>query len=119
MVADKALPGRYTGKYVPAEKGGYRIVYEPGGGEKVEAQMHVRASTEELRRPNVDRDALAQIGKLIEPKDLAVISGEFKGEPKTISLRRDEPIWDNWLMLTMLIVIYSIDVGLRRLSGLS
>lgn len=119
LVADKALPGRYTGKYVPAEKGSYRFAYEHGGGEKVEAQMHVRASTEELRHPNVDRDALAQIGKLVEPKDLAVISGEFKGEPKTISLRRDEPIWDNWLMLTMLIVIYSIDVGLRRLSGLS
>lgn len=118
LVADKATLGRYTGKYVPAEKGNYRIVYE-SGGEKVEAQMHVRASTEELRRPNVDRDALAQIGTLVEPKDLATIAGELKGEPKTISLRRDEPIWDNWLVLSLLIVIYSIDVGLRRLSGLS
>jgi hypothetical protein len=119
LVADKSTLGRYTGKYVPAEKGSYRVVYDPGGGEKVEALMHVRPSTEELRRPNVDRDALAQIGKLIEPKDLASITGELKGEPKTISLHREASIWDNWLVVTVLVLIYSIDVGLRRLSGLS
>jgi hypothetical protein len=118
MVADKATLGRYTGKYVPGEKGNYRVVYADGS-EKVEAQMHVRPSTEELRRPNVDRDALAQIGKIIEPKDLATITGELKGEPKTISLHRETSIWDNWLLLTVLVLIYSIDVGLRRLSGLS
>ncbi|HEV3343621.1 MAG TPA: vWA domain-containing protein [Pirellulales bacterium] len=120
MVADKATLGRYTGKYVPHETGNYRVVYEPGSGaNKVEAYLHVRPSTEELRRPSVDRDALAQIGTIKEPKDLASITGELKGEPKTISLKKEEPIWDNWLILTVLICIYSIDVGLRRLSGLS
>ncbi|HET6882864.1 MAG TPA: hypothetical protein VFI31_22035 [Pirellulales bacterium] len=119
LAADKGTLGHYTGKLMPRDTGNYRLIYEPGGGEKVEAQMHVRPSTEELRRPNVDRDALAQIGKLIEPKDLASITGELKGEPKTISLHREESIWDNWLVLTMLVVIYSVDVGLRRLSGLS
>jgi hypothetical protein len=118
MVADKATLGRYTGKYVPNEKGNYRVVYDPGG-EPVEAHMHVRPSTEELRRPNVDREALAQLGKIIAPKDLALIAGELKGEPKTISLHREASIWDNWLILALLITIYSIDVGLRRLSGLS
>jgi hypothetical protein len=34
-------------------------------------------------------------------------------------LHREASLWDNWLMLTLLVVIYSIDVGLRRLSGLS
>lgn len=119
MVADKAALGRYTGKYVPENPGNYRVVYDPGDGEKAEAHMHVRRSTEELRRPNVDRDALAQIGKLVEPKDLASITGELAGEPKTISLHREASIWDNWLVLTLLVAIYSVDVGLRRLSGLS
>ncbi|HVX15654.1 MAG TPA: hypothetical protein VHC22_30995 [Pirellulales bacterium] len=118
LVADKATLGRYTGKYVPNEKGNYRVVYDPGG-EPVEAHLHVRPSTEELRRPNVDREALAQLGKIVAPKDLASIAGELKGEPKTISLHREASIWDNWLILALLITIYSIDVGLRRLSGLS
>lgn len=119
MVADKAMLGRYTGKFIPSTPGNYRVVYDPGDNDKVEAYLHVRPSTEELRRPNVDRDALAQIGKVIEPKDLATITGELKGEPKTISLHREASIWDNWLVLTLLVVIYSVDVGLRRLSGLS
>ncbi|HWB13854.1 MAG TPA: hypothetical protein VG826_31800 [Pirellulales bacterium] len=120
MVADKATLGRYAGKYVPQETGNFRIVYEPGNGaDKAEAHLHVRPSTEELRRPNVDRDALAQIGRIKEPNDLASITGELKGEPKTVSLRKEAAIWDNWLILTLLIAIYSIDVGLRRLSGLS
>ncbi|HQU45188.1 MAG TPA: hypothetical protein PK867_20400, partial [Pirellulales bacterium] len=119
MVADKATLGRYTGKYAPKETGNYRVVYDAQGGEKVEAHMHVRPSTEELRRPNVNLEALAQIGKIVQPKDLASITGELKGEPKTISLHREASIWDNWLMLTLLVTIYSLDVGLRRLSGLS
>ncbi|HVA49998.1 MAG TPA: hypothetical protein VNH11_26770 [Pirellulales bacterium] len=119
MVADKATLGRYTGKYAPKETGNYQVVYDAQGGEKVEAQMHVRPSTEELRRPNVHLEALAQIGKIVQPKDLASITGELKGEPKTISLHREASIWDNWLMLTLLVTIYSVDVGLRRLSGLS
>jgi hypothetical protein len=120
MVADKATLGRYTGKYVPQETGNYRVVYEPASGaDKVEAHLHVRPSTEELRRPNVDRDALAQIGRIKEPNDLASITGELKGELKTISLKKEATIWDNWLILSLLISIYSIDVGLRRLSGLS
>jgi hypothetical protein len=119
MVADKAMLGRYTGKFVPSTPGNYRVVYDAGEKDKVEAYMHVRPSTEELRRPNVDRDALAQIGKVIEPKVLAMITGELKGEPKTVLLHREASIWDNWLVLTLLVIIYSVDVGLRRLSGLS
>jgi hypothetical protein len=120
MVADKATLGRYTGKYVPESVGNYRLVYEAGSGtDKVEARMHVRPSTEELRRPNVNLETLAQIGKIVQPNELASITGELKGEPKTISLHREASLWDNWLMLTLLVVIYSVDVGLRRLSGLS
>jgi hypothetical protein len=36
-----------------------------------------------------------------------------------MSLDREATLWDNWLMLALLIGIYSIDVGLRRLIGLS
>lgn len=120
LAADKATLGRYTGNYVPETVGNYRVVYDPGGGvDKVEARMHVRPSTEELRRPNVNLEALAQMGKIVQPNELASITGELKGEPKTISLHREASIWDNWLVLTLLALIYSVDVGLRRLSGLS
>jgi len=28
-------------------------------------------------------------------------------------------VWDNWLMLVMLISLYCADVGIRRLTGVS
>jgi hypothetical protein len=35
-------------------------------------------------------------------------------------MRQDQAtIWDNWLLLVVLVVVYSIDVGIRRLMGLS
>ncbi|HEV7223988.1 MAG TPA: hypothetical protein VGN42_14865, partial [Pirellulales bacterium] len=120
MLADKAVPGRYLGKFTPPSIGDYRFFYEPGGTlEAVEARMHVSPATEELRRPNVNATALAQLGKLVAIDQLGSIGGELAGEPKVVPLYSEASIWDNWLMLSLLILIYSVDVGLRRLAGLS
>ena len=120
MLADKAVAGRYLGKFTPQGIGDYRFAYEPGGAlEAVEARMHVSPATEELRRPNVNATALAQLGKLVPIDQLGSIGGELAGEPKVVALYSEASIWDNWLMLSLLILIYSVDVGLRRLAGLS
>lgn len=120
MLADRATVGRYTAKYFPPEKGNYRAVYDPGEGqEPVDARLHVRPSAEEMRRPNVDTAALGQLGKLVSLNDLTTIGGELASQPRTTKLYREASIWDNWLVLSILVFIYSVDVGLRRLAGLS
>jgi hypothetical protein len=120
MIADQATVGRYTGNYVPETEGNYRLVFDPGEGqEPIDRPLHVRPSVDELRRPNVNLEALAQLGTVVELGKLASITGELKGEAKTTTLHREAEIWDNWLMLSLLILIYSVDVGLRRLAGLS
>ena len=59
MTADKSVAGRYLGKLTPKATGNYRFVYEQGGTlEPVDAWMHVKHSTEETRRPNVDLECL-------------------------------------------------------------
>jgi hypothetical protein len=120
MLSDRTVPGRYLGKFTPRGIGGYRFVYEPGESlDAVEARMQVSPATEELRRPNVNVPALAQLGKLVKIDQLASIGGELAGEPKVVALYSEASIWDNWLLLSLLIFIYSLDVGLRRLAGLS
>lgn len=120
MTADPAVPGRYTGKFTPQSVGDFRFVYEPGESlDAVEARMHVSPSTEELRRPNVNVPALARLGKIVSIDQLPSISDQLQGEPKLVSLSSETTIWDNWLVLGLLIFIYSLDVGLRRLAGLS
>jgi hypothetical protein len=120
MLSDKAVPGRYLGKFTPQGIGDYRFAYVPGESlDPVEARMHVSPATEELRRPNVNVPALAQLGKIVPLDQLGSIGGELVGEPKVVPLYSEASIWDNWLMLSLLILIYSVDVGLRRLAGLS
>lgn len=123
--ADLATKGRFTGRFVPNSEGNYRIQFDPGGGvEPVSAEMRVSIAPEELRRPNLDRPALELLashtgGLLTELGDLGRIPEKLKGEPKLVELQREELIWDNWFTLSLLVLIYSLDVGLRRLSGLS
>jgi hypothetical protein len=77
-----------------------------------------------FRRPNVNRPALAKLavssgGRLVELPDLPSIASSLKAEKKTIALHRQASIWDNWLVVLLLAMLYSLDIGLRRLAGLS
>jgi hypothetical protein len=78
----------------------------------------------ELRHPDVDRAALqvlasASGGRLVELPDLATIVNELKGEAKTIAVHREVSLWDNWLVLIVIALVYCLDIGARRLAGLS
>jgi hypothetical protein len=43
----------------------------------------------------------------------------LRGTPGTSQLYREKTLWDNWLMLVLLVAVYSLDVALRRLAGLT
>jgi hypothetical protein len=125
LAADPAVKGRYAGKFTPGRPGEYRFVYNPPGQKSpVEAQLRVSVAPEELRRPNVDRATLELLastsgGQLVELPDLATIADKLGGEVKYTELHREASLWDNWLTLAVLIFLYTLDVGLRRLMGLS
>lgn len=86
--------------------------------------MKVLPSTAELRRPNVNRSTLeglaaASGGQLVELSAFRTIGEKLKGQPSVIQLHREKTLWDNWLLLVLLVSIYSVDVGIRRLVGLT
>lgn len=125
MKADTAIKGRYTGRFTPKVAGNYRVAYEPGGqDETVEARVRVITAADEMRHPNLNRTAMESVsnssgGQVVELTDLASIPDKLKGEVRTSHLYREASIWDNWLTLMLLVTVYSVDVGLRRLVGLS
>jgi hypothetical protein len=125
LAADPLVKGRYVGRFTPAASGEYLVNFTgPGQKEPVEGRLRVTAATEELRQPNVNRAALerianASLGQMVELPDLASIEDKFKGDPKQTHLHREASLWDNWITLAVLITLYTIDVGLRRLMGLS
>ncbi|HEX3149023.1 MAG TPA: hypothetical protein VHR66_13160 [Gemmataceae bacterium] len=122
---DPNTKGRYVGKYRVPTVGDFRFQYGAG---TAEARLRVLASPEEMRYPNVNRTALRALaettgGELVELTDAdwhQKIITKLKGEPKVIKRPPSEAtIWDNWIVLSLLVFVYSLDVGMRRLGGLS
>jgi hypothetical protein len=126
LTADPGTRGRYTGSFTLQNVGEYRVLYEPGGGaEAAEARVRVLTSPEELRHPNVNRPVLELMaaasagGRLVELPDLASIADQLKGEGTKAERHREATLWDNWMTLVLLVSLFGVDVGLRRLTGLS
>jgi hypothetical protein len=125
LTADPVVKGRYAGRFTPTAAAEYRLSYTaPGQSELVEARLRVAVAPEELRQPNINRPALEQLatssgGQLVELPGLEMLAELLQGESNYSELHREADLWDNWMTLTILIVLYSLDVGLRRLLGLS
>ena len=124
LTRDNTRPGRFTGEFTPSEPGVHRLAYQPSDGEAVEATLQVLISPEEYRHPNLNRPALELLanttgGDVVELTDLATIPEKLNGEIELKQRHREASIWDNWLMLGLLMLIYCVDVGIRRLIGLS
>jgi hypothetical protein len=125
LAADPTVKGRYLGKFTPPSAGEYVVGFNPpGSSDPVEARLRVSMAPEELRQPNVNRPALQQWaaaagGQLVELPDLESIPEQLRGESKFTEFHREASLWDNGLTLALLIFLYSLDVGLRRLVGLS
>ena len=96
------------------------MAFDPGQDSKpIEAQIQVANATTELRRPNINMPVLRQLGKVVAIDQLATIPKQLQGEVKWIDVHREASIWDNWLVLLLLVVVYCVDIGLRRMAGLS
>ena len=125
--ADPNSKGRYTGKVQVPTPGEYRFLHKPDLGDAVEAKLRVLIAPEEQRYPNVNRQALKSLaetthGEMLELSDPDLskkILAKLKGEIKQSKRSLEATLWDNWLVLTLLVVIYCLDIGLRRLSGLA
>ena len=124
---DPRRTGRYRGSFLPKEAGKHAVSYTPPSGDPeqgAEALLNVMIAPEEFRQPQLNRATLAGLaqatgGSLIPVDQLASLERKLSG--KTLTTKRQDlaTIWDNWLVLVILVLVYSIDVGIRRLMGLS
>ena len=125
LAADQTRRGRFTGTYAQDEAGEARIKFSPDSQTaSVAARLRVVAGAEEMRHPNVNRATLNLLagvsgGKVVELPDVTSIVGQLKGAPELVAVHREASLWDNWLMLVVLVLVYSLDVGMRRWRGLA
>ena len=58
-------------------------------------------------------------GSLIPLDQLGSLERRLTGTTLSTTRQDQATLWDNWLVLVILVLVYSIDVGIRRLMGLS
>jgi hypothetical protein len=129
LAPDADARGRYNGAFEFPAPGDYRIAYG-SGVTGAEASVTVKRSAEELRYPNVNRAKLRLLAGATGGRVVEMTDADFAKEivdrieqshlqTKTDRTPLSAPVWDNWMVLTLLVVVYSLDIGLRRLAGLS
>ena len=126
LQADPNEKGRYTGAFTPTDAGKHLLVFDPRNGtEPVETSLQVLIAPEEYRNPNLNRPQLELLanttgGRVIDLDELDTVPDQLENRaPEERQLHREATLWDNWLILLILVLTYTLDVGIRRLMGLS
>jgi len=129
-------PGLYTGTFTPEAPGRYEVRHLSGadGEPELVGELVVDTPRRERSTVSVDREGLRSLadltgGDMVEIESFSSIpyrlderfAAASPGEPAGAERqsRLEDDVWDTWPVLALLVTLYCIDVGIRRLSGLS
>ena len=109
----------------PSGAGTHRLLYEPpGDAEPARAIVQARVAPDEYRRPYVDRTTLELLattsgGEMLELDELGSLADKLQVKKEHEEIHHETTVWDNWVLLLLLLSIYGTDIGIRRVTGLS
>jgi hypothetical protein len=88
------------------------------------AECVVSEPSRERAQAGVDREALRSLadlsgGAVIEMADFSTIPYKLTKTAVEARTSLEDEIWDTWPVLLLLVGLYCLDVGIRRLSGSS
>lgn len=123
-LAYQGAAGRYRGVWPGGDVGEVAIGYTDARGRRLRSVVRVAPSGRELLHVDVDRNALGNLadasgGKLIELTQIERFIAGLQGQPQTVYRAHEASVWDNWLTLVLLVLLYGTDVFVRRMSGLT
>ena len=114
-------PGHYRGAYTPEHVGRHLLTASSTAG-PLAADLVVAASSRELARTAVDRGSLRALadltgGAVLEPDAFSTLPYRLAATAVQTSRTLEDDVWDTWPVLVLLVGLYCIDIGIRRLSG--
>jgi hypothetical protein len=116
-------PGLYAGTFTP-DAAGRHDVRHGTGATGLSAECVVSEPSRERAQAGVDREALRSLadlsgGAVIEVADFSTIPYKLTKTAVEARTSLEDEIWDTWPVLVLLVGLYCLDVGIRRLSGSS
>lgn len=120
-------PGLYAGTFTPDSAGRHGVRHGPaasGLSAGLAAECVVSEPSRERAQAGVDREALRSLadlsgGAVIEMADFSTIPYKLTKTAVEARTSLEDEIWDTWPVLLLLVGLYCLDVGIRRLSGSS
>jgi hypothetical protein len=121
-------PGWFEGRFVPDRSGHYQVTLRPPdqlGDDPLEIkrEVHVVRPNIEILRPQMDRANLvalaeqSQGGRYFEIDEAGTVPGLIEDLHEEIAVRsRPTMLWDNWIVLVLLLGLLSVEWGVRKWS---
>jgi hypothetical protein len=117
---DSSQPGLYEGYFTPSEAGGYRLeANENDQRNSSTTEFQVTDVRQELLDTGMRPDHLQRIADLtggakLGVRELPELTALINGDPVTITLRSERPLWDHWLVVLLLVGLLGSEWILRR-----
>ncbi len=122
---DRTSPGLYEGYFTAPLPGRYRLEANEDDREVSNTtEFQVAVVNEELADTNMRLDGLERIARLtggarLGVGDLSKLESLVSTEPVTTTVRSERPLWDNWLVATLLVGLLGMEWILRRRHDLT
>lgn len=121
---DSSQPGLYEGYFTPTEAGRYRL--EANENDKQISsitEFQVSDTRQELLDTAMRPDHLQHIadltgGSKLSVRELGKLTDLINGDPVTTTLRSERPLWDNMLVVLLLVGLLGAEWILRRRNDL-
>jgi hypothetical protein len=130
LSARRDRPGWFEGQFVPDRTGNYRItlsMIQPGKGEPIEISREIRVARPnlEILRPQMDRSKLVALaqqshgGRYYEVDEAGQLPDQIPDLHEEIPIRsRPRTLWDNAVVLTLLLSLLCLEWGVRKWNRL-
>jgi|TARA_B110000037_G_scaffold125184_1_gene142612 uncharacterized membrane protein len=117
---DKSTPGLYEGYFSPPREGGYRV--EANASDRPlsnSTEFQVADLRPELANTDMQIDHLRRIaelsgGEVLSALEFQKLPALLNLEPHTSTVRIDRPLWDNSLVVLVLVALLGFEWILRR-----
>jgi hypothetical protein len=115
-------PGLYTGSFTPESTGRHVVTHDTPT--KLSGEVMVAEPTRERAQPGVDRETLQALadlsgGAMIEVAEFSSLPYRLATTSIETRASLEDDVWDTWPVLLLLVGLFCLDVGIRRLSGSS
>ena len=117
---DRTTPGLYEGFFTPSVAGRYRVESNEDDQEVSNTtEFQVADVKQELNRTDADIEQMKRIASLtggssLGIRDLSKLPSLLKSSPVETTVRSERPLWDNWIIVLILVALLGSEWILRR-----